>query len=278
MNVKYHNFFSSLSAQFHSGFGLLQSLIYKGTKFGNDLEQSKKIILTNQIIILIGLITAFESIVYFWMGVLNGFLITLVMAFLYSFCFILNSYGFLTSARISLLLLFNLAIFIYTLMLGTAIGMHYVYFLSMIIPLIIFDKHQFIIKVFFTTLPFLLFFILMTASFIYPAPIIDLGSYQSLFHFMVIAATGICLISIFYFYFSMYEVTKNILSQFFKQSSLTQREIEIVSKILEGCTNKDIGKSLYIEESTVKRHVKNIFKKLRVKKRTELMAFAMKND
>ena len=95
---------------------------------------------------------------------------------------------------------------------------------------------------------------------------------------MVISATGLCILGIFYFYFSMYEDAKNIIDQFFKNSTLTQREIEIVSKITAGLSNKEIGKTLYIEESTVKKHVKNIFEKLNIKKRTELIAFALKKQ
>tara|TARA_Y100001968_G_scaffold330855_1_gene383792 strand:- start:1171 stop:1614 length:444 start_codon:yes stop_codon:yes gene_type:complete len=146
----------------------------------------------------------------------------------------------------------------------------------MIIPLVIFEKHQFISKLFFVGLPFLSFFLLTIIGFMNIAPLIILGPYQAIFHFMVISAVGLCLIGIFYFYFSMYEDTKIILNQVFKHSCLTQREIEIVSKIMQGLSNKEIGNILYIEESTVKQHMKNIFKKLNVKKRIELMAFALK--
>ena len=89
-------------------------------------------------------------------------------------------------------------------------------------------------------------------------------------------ASGISLVAIIWFYASLYEETKLMFQQVLKTSSLTQRELEIVSKITEGLSNKRIGEQLFIEESTVKRHVKNIFKKLNLKKRTELMALALK--
>ena len=51
--------------------------------------------------------------------------------------------------------------------------------------------------------------------------------------------------------------------------------MEIILEVLKGKNNKDAGLSLFIEESTVKNHLKSIFKKLNVKSRTELMAKCM---
>ena len=53
---------------------------------------------------------------------------------------------------------------------------------------------------------------------------------------------------------------------------LTEREIEVITIALSGKSNKDIGLALYIEESTVKIHLKNIYKKINVKSRSELIA------
>ena len=56
---------------------------------------------------------------------------------------------------------------------------------------------------------------------------------------------------------------------------LTARELEVVTLITEGCTNKDIAKSFGISEETVKRHLTNIFNKLGVGNRLELALFAL---
>ena len=58
--------------------------------------------------------------------------------------------------------------------------------------------------------------------------------------------------------------------------NLTFRELEILEGMVEGKSNKEIGKDLYIGESTVKHHVKNIFKKLGVKSRTEAVSKSIK--
>jgi DNA-binding NarL/FixJ family response regulator len=56
---------------------------------------------------------------------------------------------------------------------------------------------------------------------------------------------------------------------------LTPREIEVVSGIVEGCSNKDIALKLTISEETVKRHLSNIFDKTGVSTRLELALFAI---
>ncbi|UCD31000.1 MAG: response regulator transcription factor, partial [Desulfobacterales bacterium] len=57
---------------------------------------------------------------------------------------------------------------------------------------------------------------------------------------------------------------------------LTQREKEVLQLIAEGKGNKEIADMLYISTETVKSHVKNIFKKFRVKNRVEATAEARK--
>jgi DNA-binding NarL/FixJ family response regulator len=52
--------------------------------------------------------------------------------------------------------------------------------------------------------------------------------------------------------------------------ALTDREIEVVNLICEGCNNESIGNILDITEDTVKRHNYNIFEKLHVNSRTEV--------
>lgn len=50
--------------------------------------------------------------------------------------------------------------------------------------------------------------------------------------------------------------------------TLTEREMEILSKVALGYRNKQIADVLYISESTVKVHMKSLLKKLQVKSRT----------
>ena len=63
-----------------------------------------------------------------------------------------------------------------------------------------------------------------------------------------------------------------------KGSHLTQRELEIVSAIVEGCTNKDIAQTLFLSEQTVKHHLTSIYAKLGVSNRLELAFYAVHHN
>ncbi len=59
------------------------------------------------------------------------------------------------------------------------------------------------------------------------------------------------------------------------ESGISEREMEIVRLIVEGATNKEIAKRLFIAENTVKVHVKNILNKLELRNRQQLVAYAV---
>jgi two-component system, NarL family, nitrate/nitrite response regulator NarL len=62
--------------------------------------------------------------------------------------------------------------------------------------------------------------------------------------------------------------------QFTREFGLTSREVEIVSAIREGNSNREIAGKLEISEETVKRHLSNIYGKLGVSSRLELAVLA----
>ena len=57
---------------------------------------------------------------------------------------------------------------------------------------------------------------------------------------------------------------------------LTEREMELVSLLVIGKSNKEIAERLFISENTVKYHIRNILQKLGVQNRTEAAAYALK--
>ena len=65
---------------------------------------------------------------------------------------------------------------------------------------------------------------------------------------------------------------KNNLDNVLQTYQLSERESEIFLLILDGKSNKTISQNLYIEEGTVKNHLTNIYKKLKMSNRKELMA------
>lgn len=57
-------------------------------------------------------------------------------------------------------------------------------------------------------------------------------------------------------------------------SELSEREIEVLRLIAEGCSNTEISERLVISEHTVKRHVSNILSKLHLADRTQAAVYA----
>jgi two-component system, NarL family, nitrate/nitrite response regulator NarL len=56
---------------------------------------------------------------------------------------------------------------------------------------------------------------------------------------------------------------------------LSEREMDIVRLVAQGFPNKEIGKKLFISDNTVKNHVHNIYDKLGVSDRLELLLYAI---
>lgn len=61
-----------------------------------------------------------------------------------------------------------------------------------------------------------------------------------------------------------------------KSLGITAREHEVLKRIAEGLSNKEIGNRLFLSESTVKTHVSNILLKLNAKRRTQAIQIAKK--
>jgi len=57
---------------------------------------------------------------------------------------------------------------------------------------------------------------------------------------------------------------------------LSKREIQLLYWMVEGHSNREIAKELFISENTVKYHIRNIFQKLEVQNRTEAVAYALR--
>jgi len=60
-----------------------------------------------------------------------------------------------------------------------------------------------------------------------------------------------------------------------KEYGLTPRELDIISKIANGRSNKEVGEEFSISERTVKHHLTNIFGKVGVSSRLQLALFAV---
>jgi len=62
-----------------------------------------------------------------------------------------------------------------------------------------------------------------------------------------------------------------------KISTLTDRELQVVSLVCAGLRNKQIASQLFISQATVRHHLTSIFNKLDLSDRLELILYAFKN-
>jgi DNA-binding CsgD family transcriptional regulator len=62
------------------------------------------------------------------------------------------------------------------------------------------------------------------------------------------------------------------------RNNLTDREMEIAELLLKGRTYKMIAAELHLSENTIKTHIKNIYSKLNVQNKTELIKLLGKNE
>lgn len=65
--------------------------------------------------------------------------------------------------------------------------------------------------------------------------------------------------------------SNEIVDEIGKKYDLTKRELEVVSLIKMGCSNKEIAEKMYISNHTVKAHIMKIFSKVGVTSRTALI-------
>jgi ATP/maltotriose-dependent transcriptional regulator MalT len=62
------------------------------------------------------------------------------------------------------------------------------------------------------------------------------------------------------------------------QATLTKREGEVLALLVQGATNREIARSLFITETTAKVHLRHIYAKLGVRSRAEAIVRALEED
>ena len=63
----------------------------------------------------------------------------------------------------------------------------------------------------------------------------------------------------------------------FESFDLTDREIQVISKIADGLSNKEISDELFLSEGTVRNYISVILEKLNLRDRTQIAIFYYKN-
>jgi DNA-binding NarL/FixJ family response regulator len=81
------------------------------------------------------------------------------------------------------------------------------------------------------------------------------------------------------------EITRRLLDRFISRpppptgtppalAELSQRELEVLRLIADGCSNAEIAATLFLSEATIKTHVTHILTKLRLRDRVQAVAVA----
>jgi len=66
-------------------------------------------------------------------------------------------------------------------------------------------------------------------------------------------------------------------SRQYDRYGITDKELEIISKIAEGLSNKEIAQQLFLSEGTIRNNISTILDKLNLRDRTQLAIFYYKN-
>jgi DNA-binding NarL/FixJ family response regulator len=63
-----------------------------------------------------------------------------------------------------------------------------------------------------------------------------------------------------------------------RPAGLSEKEVAVLVELCHGHTNKQIAARLWLSEQTVKFHLRNIYRKLEIKNRTEALRYAYEHD
>lgn len=66
-----------------------------------------------------------------------------------------------------------------------------------------------------------------------------------------------------------------VLIELLKLKGLTNRQAEVAEKVSQGLSNKQVAKELFVEEKTVKYHLTDVYSKLGLKSRAELIVWCL---
>ncbi len=59
------------------------------------------------------------------------------------------------------------------------------------------------------------------------------------------------------------------------KKGLSRREVEVAEQVVLGQSNKEVGIKLFVTEKTIKFHLTNIYKKLSINSRTQLIVLSL---
>jgi DNA-binding CsgD family transcriptional regulator len=254
----------------------VKNIINSGIHYAESYEESKRILLSNSLaLIFIALSIPYSVLFYYLESTFMAIMVFPCVSF-FSIPILLSYYGKKKYMGLGFISVVAIVIYFYSSVFGGDAGIQYMLFPLFASTCIMFSKSEKNIR---TISMGVIVFIFM---------LLELTEYRFFFHeqlssttlkwirLSIIANLFLILIFIVRFQLQIATHTKLNLSQFLNKYNLSNRESEILVHLCEGKSNKEIGDELFIEESTVKSHLKNIYKKLNVKSRSEVILFFLK--
>lgn len=62
------------------------------------------------------------------------------------------------------------------------------------------------------------------------------------------------------------------------EKSISENELKVMKCVAQGMSNKEIGQTLYLSESSIKKYINSILGKLEIRDRTQLAIYVIKNN
>ena len=249
-----------------------------GTQGISDTNKIKQIVFVNQIALLFILASIPFITTLFLLGHFTLGLIAFPAVMIFFSCYVLHFFKKQLLAKLVLNLGIMIPTFIYTYLLGLASGIQYVYLLSVTCSYGMFHNDQPKLRIYFSTIPILLFCILL---FITPEHNTYFQVSKSHLRYIYIVSTALIFTILLItgkFYIKLSEKYKQQTDHLLTLYNLTEREGEILELIIKGLSNKKISDTLFIEEGTVKNHLHRIYTKFSVTSRLELLAKVLKKN
>jgi DNA-binding CsgD family transcriptional regulator len=255
----------------------LKKLQYIGIQYSDSFQLTKRIILLNYLSFLYAILPLPYMIFLLWLGIpVFAWLIPIICVF-FSVSLYFNYKGKSLVGSVWIILSVLLATTLYTGLFGLETGIQYMLYPLFLTPSILISDQNNKLRFSLMITIVMAFFGLEIIQFQSPFSALLTNDDQRISRIIVLFDTFTLFCVLIYFKLQMINQLKLNLHHYLKIYKLTERENEIVVEVCNGLNNKDIAKKLYVEEGTVKTHLNNIFKKLNVKTRSELVSLTFKS-
>ena len=256
----------------------LKKLQYIGIQYSDSFQLTKRIVLLNCLGSLYTTLPLTYMIFLLYLDIQFFAWGVPIICLLFSVSLYFNYKGKSLVGSVWIIINVLLATTLYTGLFGLETGIQYILYPLFLTPSILISDQNKKLRSSLMLIIVLTVFGLEIVQFQSPFSALLTTQNQRISRLILLFDTFVLFYVLIYFKLQMINQLKLNLHHYLKIYNLTQRESEIVVEVCNGLNNKDIAKKLFVEEGTVKTHLNNIFKKLNVKTRSELVSLTFKSS